>query len=549
MLILERFSMSRDLANASINAFSIDDYNPYPSFQPGQKEAITEILDLYQDGEKVIELNAPTASGKSLDLYVLGRILSQECELKKVIYTTPLVALVNQLEKNKKFSKMPVLKGKRNYPCSNFFDIMADDCPFDNWGEAMKQCWSDGNEGKPCCDCEYQKARLAFVNSHFGATTFARYVVDPACHLSCQALLIDESAGLETTLVNYSTFKIPEKINLSDLKNSLIAYQHELIIQIETLKEELKLARAEGMQLNELIARGRDTHKNSRLLRAVLKKISDTNQIKSRAEHDLAACGKAIYHIGEDHKYIIDRDRRFRLLEGKSEFKRLIEDLDLVILASGTPTSELYAEDFKVVKIQHPIAVNRRLIYYYPVGSMSYKERYETIPKMAAAIEKLHSKYRKKTMVHCGAYSIAKAISEAMSPNAREITILQEDPEERELYKNMFMGAKGESIFLSIRFTEGLDLKGPDYPMNIIAKVPLENIKDEYVAQRNQHDNYKRYNWFAAVDVMQGAGRCTRSPDDFSETWILDSYWKNFFSRNRKKFQPWFVAALNEGSI
>jgi len=106
-----------------------------------------------------------------------------------------------------------------------------------------------------------------------------------------------------------------------------------------------------------------------------------------------------------------------------------------------------------------------------------------------------------------------------------------------------------ESIFLSIKFSEGLDLKGPNYKMNILAKIPFENIKDENVAQRNQNDNYLRYNTFAAVDVMQAAGRCTRTPEDFSETWILDESWKGLLNRNRKKFEPWFVVALKDGSI
>lgn len=55
----------------------IDSYNPYPSFQPGQKEAITQILGLHEDGQKIIELAAPTAGGKSLILYILGKALTE----------------------------------------------------------------------------------------------------------------------------------------------------------------------------------------------------------------------------------------------------------------------------------------------------------------------------------------------------------------------------------------------------------------------------------------------------------------------------------------
>jgi Rad3-related DNA helicase len=546
----------------------INQYNPYPSFQPGQKEAITQILDLYEEGQKVIELNAPTAAGKSLDLYVLGRYLSEELYLNKTIYTTPQVALANQLGNNGNFGQMPVLLGKRNYKCELNSDIMADNCPFDGWGEALKHCWkvNPDSQGKPCSECAYQFARQAFMESKFGATTFARYIVDPSCNQNCRALLIDESASLETALINYSTFKIPRDINLADLKNSLVAYQHELTKRIKQFEKELITLNEDWKGLNDVIASHKkiatNTGKIEKLIDELMLKIANIKSIKNQAERDLRACGKAIYHINEGHKYIIDSERRFRLLEGKSEFVRLIENLDLVVLASGTPTTALYADDFKSVQIQHPIALDRRIIYTYPVGRMNRDDRELTAPKMAAAIEKLHAKRHKKTMVHCGAYSIAKLLYDNLSPGAKEIAILQKRKEdvdegneqeaelkEREIYKNRFMGAKGEKIFMSVAFDEGLDLKGPEYPMNIIAKIPFEYLRDEFVIARNENDNKLRYYTFAAVKVMQAAGRCTRTPDDFSETWILDGSWNGLYYSNKAKFLPWFKAALTAGSI
>ena len=224
---------------------------------------------------------------------------------------------------------------------------------------------------------------------------------------------------------------------------------------------------------------------------------------------------------------------------------RPISGEPVVVLASGTPTTRLLTDDYESVKIQHPIAVDRRLVYYTPVGSMNWQSRNKTIPAMADEIERLHAKYHKKTMVHCSVYAIAAAIYEKMSLAARKITILQADKTKREHYKNYFLDATGERIFLSIDFCEGLDLKGPDYPMNIIVKLPFENFKDdEFVAARNEMDGWMRYNTNTAVNVMQASGRCTRSPNDFSETYILDESWRYFSRRNRKLLEPWFLAAL-----
>jgi hypothetical protein len=78
----------------------------------------------------------------------------------------------------------------------------------------------------------------------------------------------------------------------------------------------------------------------------------------------------------------------------------LCEDLDLVVLASGTPTTFLLTQDYETVSIQHPIPLDRRLIYEYPVVFMNYDKRSETVLKMAPVIGKLHNKYHRHTIVH-----------------------------------------------------------------------------------------------------------------------------------------------------
>lgn len=503
----------------------IDEYNPYPSFQPGQKEAITQILALWESGKTVIELNAPTASGKSLDLYVLGKVLSQDFGIDRVVYTTPLVALVNQLENTDAFRLMPVLKGKRNYPCKLRGGWnTAEDCPFETWGQATKAMWAANpvDEGKPCSNCIYYTTRQRFMESKFGATTLARYMVDPAIRDSCSAMLIDESAGLEKTLVDRTTLKLPDEVDIKDLRASLVVYAQKLDESIASLEDQIEEhLKADLVDFNGLVA---------------------LQKSKRKLDRDAKKCSKILGHIDNKTPYIIDSERQFRILEGKTEFTRLIDGLDLVVLASGTPATDIFETDYESVSIQHPIPVKQRICYYYPVGSMSYQDRASTAPKMAEAIEILHDRFRKKTMVHCGAYNVAKLIFESMSPACQNITILQ-DQAEREWDKDRFLRAN-EAILLSVNFTEGLDLKGPEYPLNIIAKVPFENISDEYVRARNELDGWKRYNINAAVAVMQAAGRCTRSPADFSETYILDRSWQGFFNRNKKRFQPWFVAAL-----
>ncbi len=488
-------------------------YNPFPSFQLGQAEAIQQIITHLENGQKVVELNAPTAAGKSLDLFVVGRILSEQLGVR-VVYTTPLVALVNQLENEPAFSAMPVLKGKRNYFCGPMSevlgrDITADDCPYESWEDAIEDCSS-------CAQCQYRIAYKKFMDSGFGATTLARYQMPGAVRDETVILLVDESAGLEKVLIDRATLKIPDRINLNNLSENLRRYYHELEVEIEKLTREVSLEKD------------------------LAKKVA-LNQEKNKLGRESRKCVKVLAHIEKGHPYIIDRERKFRLLDGKSEFEDMIEGLEFVVLASGTPTTQILTDNYKSVVIQHPIPVERRLCYYLPVGSMNYKERFDTAPKMAQKIHEIHSVFGKKTMVHCGAYVVAQMLYDKMQN--KEICILQ-DQQDREGSKNKFLNADGEAIFLSVNYEEGLDLKGPDYPLNIIAKLSFENIADEFIKARNERDNYKRYNMNTAVATMQAAGRTTRSINDYSQTYILDASWQGFFNRNKRLLQPWFIASL-----
>lgn len=500
----------------------IDKYNPYESFRPGQKEAITQVLEAFDRGDKVVELDAPTASGKSLDLFVLGNIFTQEMGIEKAIYTTPLVSLVDQLGDNSMFRGMPILKGKRNYPCELVPGAYADECPFKHYGDAMKYCRSHLRDD--CLHCAYQADRNVFKDAKFGATTFARYLVDPMCYMPCEVLFVDESARLEKTLVDRSTFKLPPSIDISNLRDSLMEYSVELGETIQNISDRLA-------ELQKAATMGRS-----------LEEAAQTQRELTKLERIQARCDRAVAHIDAHHDYIVDRERQFRLLMGKSEFDKLCIGLRLIVLASGTPTTELFCDEYSKVVIQHPIPISQRKVYAWPVGSMSYKDRAATIPKMARMISRLHEKFRRKTIVHCGAYTIAEGLYDELPRETQAVAILQ-DRMDRERGKNRFLRAS-EAVFLSVEYTEGLDLAGEKYPMNIVAKIPFENLGDEFVKARNTRDGFQRYNTFAAIELMQAAGRCTRAIDDYSETYILDGAWKWFFNKNKKLFKPWFVASL-----
>jgi Rad3-related DNA helicase len=102
---------------------------------------------------------------------------------------------------------------------------------------------------------------------------------------------------------------------------------------------------------------------------------------------------------------------------------------------------------------------------------------------------------------------------------------------------------------MAVACEEGLDLAGEKYPLNILAKVPFGFRGDDWMLAREAQDkplgNDQHFEDVrVATAIQQAAGRCTRGPGDFSETYIMDSSFEQFYRRNHNLFQQWFKDAL-----
>jgi Rad3-related DNA helicase len=526
-------------------------YNPYGKFRQGQEQAISEMLQSWEDGNKVIELNAPTAAGKTVDLYVLGRILEKEYGLEKIVFTSPQVALITEGN----LFDLPKLVGKRNYPCLAIAGCTAEECPFTSKEEGFAVCE----------DCSYRVAKNKFRSSKFGATTFARYVADPSINSETSVLLIDESSELEGALLDKATIdldlkigEISKKRKVSDQVADLQKFLEKFDVKSHLQKryDELQIIVSKlGKQCTEYrneIFKGRKPSSSE------IKKLKAIQVEYNHYHRQEVACGHALRYIRMEVPYTIVTEVEevwnpmlrkkepkpvvyFKLLQAYVPFADMISSLECVVLASGTPTTDLVTSKYQSVVIPHPIDVSRRLIYYDPVGSMAYASREQTSEKIALRIKQLHDTYSRNTIVHCGSYVVARLIMDHLGRLHSNTVIQEKDYREKALSD---WQSKDDAIFLSVRYEEGISLDGPKYPMNIICKIPFPNLSDVWVQSRNKLDGWTWYAIETISRLQQACGRTTRGPEDYSETWILDLSFENLYKRNNNLFQPWFRDAL-----
>lgn len=510
---------------------NLDSLNPYPAWREGQREACQAIVEAVMAGERIITYKGPTGSGKSLVLSVAARALLEEGEIKRATYTTPQRQLVYQLAGDERLG-ITALLGRANYPCHKMPQGSAGDCPVP--AKARR---------KTCPRCPYLAARDAYVEASVGATTLDKLLTDrslPAAEL----LIVDESQGLEMKLIDQRAAILPEWMDLTgDLPEQMKTWIRA--IEAKQMKYEGKLEKlfarlappGETAEVKSLMGyvEAEDAAKVARSLEKI-------NRAMDRAQ----AITRIVSEAPES--YVIDsKSRAFKLISGREQFREFIMGTSSVILASGTPCTQLLADDYVTICAPHPVDVDRRRVYYDPVGKMNYQEREKTIDIMAERIVELHRKYNRSTLIHCHSYGIADRLGEAIRDlDVRAMWVM---PREREQSIERWKAAE-DACLMSVACEEGLDLAGEKYPLNVIAKVPFLPYKsDEWTEKRKAADNLlpaeKRWeNVSVALAIQQAAGRCTRGPGDWSETYILDSSFEWFYKRNYNLFESWFKDAL-----
>ena len=97
------------------------------------------------------------------------------------------------------------------------------------------------------------------------------------------------------------------------------------------------------------------------------------------------------------------------------------------------------------------------------------------------------------------------------------------------------INGKKPTVLLSPSMTEGVDLKGDASRFQIICKVPYPYLGDKLIRKR-----MNKWKWWYPLQtlkvIIQSVGRSVRSKDDQAITYILDSDWDRFYSRNSGLF-------------
>lgn len=191
---------------------------------------------------------------------------------------------------------------------------------------------------------------------------------------------------------------------------------------------------------------------------------------------------------------------------------------------------------------------NRPIAKRY-AGSMSFKKKRETMPKLVDCIRRIADDHRDEPgIIHSVSYALAWDIAKELRPmlSGRPVVMLKRG-EARDATIHTFLtgGFGSNAILIGPSLMEGIDGKGDCLRWQVMAKVPWPHMHDPVVkwimhmpGSSGKKWANRWYLWKAAQQSVQGFGRACRTPSDYGSTYLLDSGFERILSSG---FMPKYV--------
>ena len=520
-------------------------------FTPREQQVagLQQIWEAINSGEKYIIVQAPTGSGKSFFSKTLANVTSQaDAEYSRLVegyhaYSDDFVGAFNKFKPHGMFaltttkalqnqykdlfSESIVFKGKNNYQCEIDENFTVDLAPCVISSNLKKKCWAD-------CICPYYEARNEALVNRFSVLNYASFFSLPDHVKKWQIIVCDECSELEDEIVkNYSV-----TVNYKQLVF--------LGVEIEKLKSE---------EPTKVVGWLRDVH-------SAIQEVTESFNGRSRFEknkieltkqqqrRDLAESVAHTLNHWEDAQYIVEKDaEKVSITPFKIDKLStcLFDFADVVILMSATIVDkDIFAKNlgiqkYKYIEIPSTFDAKKSPIYCHNKFPLSYKTLNTNLPKIIDLIEQIADNHKgEKGIIHTHSFAITQAVQNRL--NSKRFLYREEGTNNETIIKEHFLRTD-DTVLVSPSLTMGLDLKGNTGKWQIIVKLPFPSLASKRVKMLFEKDpDWYKMKMF--ISLIQAAGRCTRTKEDESVTYILDGLSGKVIIENRDILPKHFLERL-----
>ncbi len=547
---------------------------PYKEIRPEQRQVLDALWDNW-DKKKYFILQCGVGTGKS----GIAKCAANWVEDAFIITQTKQL----QEQYMNDFShegNIRSIKGRANYECNEDPRLNCENGP-------CSACKSHKEENFPCYQtCKYYGLRKECLETHNVCTSYA-YIFrafDCAGFWKQRELMVfDECHLIESQFLSFAGFTIDPEFfdkeydlfaNVDNKQRFLEKFTSSKIQNEQRIREFFDVLDKKHNEFNEQI----EALSNKKVLFLKKKKKENINESKIADTNEEEITKK----LNEIHKKFYELDKVWKKLEvyyeskntnwvikpNEDETKLKISPLNInglfddyikkyakkFIFMSATiidPNSfikdlGLKQEECLVINCDSTFDPKRSPIYVMNIGSMNYQNIDETLPKAKMIVNKILDKYKnKRGIIHTSNYRIANELTSGtkeISFENRDRMLMKVNDTTNEELIELHKRSKN-SVLVSPSMTTGVDLKDDLSEFQVVVKLPFASLADERTKIKAELDN-DWYNYEMIKTLIQECGRSTRSPDDASETFILDSSFTYYINRYRSKIPQSFLKRI-----
>lgn len=536
---------------------NFEDYFPYKTIREQQKIAAEFAIDQIENHSKrFIVIEAGTGVGKSAIGLTVARYLYNNAKTDDAIYENGSYFLTTQKILQQQYISdfggiqgiMKSVYSSTNYRCSR---EKSKSCK-----EVQQLLRVDNPEVKNCrkclSDCNYKKSKKDFLDSYESVTNFPYFITESAYSgkiVPRKVLVIDEAHNIEKELSKFVEVLFSERFSKSVLKIKW-PNQHtpgaiyRWIRDVYHPKAQSRLTffeqEIEKKGLKSKLADFEKLSKNYDMLSGHVEKVVlflKTYSSDNWVLESIPAVGRS----GRKFKFRpIDISNYAQSYLFRLGYYVICMSATILDINTFCQTLGLNSNDVGFISLASPFKPENRPVVFLDTGYMTRNSIDKSLKNVASAVRELLKQHKhEKGVIHCHTYKIANYIKN----NVRDKRLLVHDPTNRDKILEKHKKSKQPTVLISPSMSEGVDLKGDLSRFQLICKVPYPYLGDPIVKKRmNKYSDW--YPLQTAMTVVQSAGRSVRSSEDQAVTYILDSDWYRFYSKNKKLFPQDFKDAL-----
>ena len=517
--------------------------------------------------KKFILLDLPPGIGKSHIAMMLS-----DYYIKSINYQAKIDIItagkILQDQYSNTYDSINNLKGKENYECSQYTCSCAQ-------GKEFNKIHKSG----ACDGCPYDSSKKGYINGKVSLTNFHLYLIYAMFNngnmqeqRKASVLIVDEADIFDDVMSDFISIKITETVikkmkfdNESQIISGLKAVNNitQYVEYLRNLRVEINnnIARVEAVVnttgFGDKVSLKRDLklakimdEKNSEV--KLMQIITDLKQYILKidiflTEYENTPENWVLESVYNEKTKTKDLSMEPIWANGYLE-KYVWSKYDKVVLMSGTILdkylfSELNGLDIDEVSyysVESPFPIENRLIYYKPLGKMSFNKKEETFKTFVPFISKILKKYtEKKGIIHTNSLELATWIERDIK-NPR--LIFHDSANRDEMLKRHF-DSSDPVVFVSPSISTGVSFDYEQSRFQIIAKIPYPSLASQKNKQR-QKSNPEWMPYRTVAKLIQMCSRSIRSKTDKADTFILDSCYSDIDKYSSKYIPLWFGKAI-----